>query len=203
MPKLLLIRHGMTNLETEDRYWGNTDIPLNDAGIKQAEQLRDRLAPEKITHFYASTLSRARNTAKIIAAERRNVIACPELCECNFGYAEGLTYDEIKRLHPALAEEMGEMEAVNFPGGESMEEFHARVKAFLKRLERHKPQDIIAVIAHGGSLRMLICHLLELDIKHWYQMQIDRASLSVMDMYPRVCILSSLNDTSHLKAIED
>ena len=198
MPKLLLIRHGMTNLQKEERFWGNTDIPLNELGLKQAEQLRDRLASEKITHYYSSTLSRARDTAKIIAAGRRSIVACKELCECNFGYLEGLTYEEIKRLHPAVAEELVKMESIDFPGGESLEKFHARLETFLKRLEKHKPQDVIAIIAHGGSLRMLICHLLGLEIKHWHRMHIDRGSLSIVDTYPVVNILDSLNDTSHL-----
>jgi alpha-ribazole phosphatase len=200
LPKLLLIRHGMTNLQNEDRFWGNTDVQLNELGIMQAKQIRDRIIPEKVTHVYASTLSRARDTAKIIAAPlRKEVTACEELCECNFGYIEGLSYEEIKRQHPKIAEELGKMEGINFPGGESMEEFYARVQKFMARLKKHKQQDVIAVVAHGGSLRMLICHLLELEIKHWSRIQITRASLSIVDMYPRICILSMLNDTSHLK----
>jgi alpha-ribazole phosphatase len=192
----------MTNLQKEERYWGNTDIPLNDLGITQAKLLRDRLQEQKITHVYTSTLSRALDTAKIIAApHRRDVIACAELCECNFGYIEGLTYEEIKAKHPALAEKLGKMEAVSFPGGESLEKFHTRVKTFLKRLEKHKPQDMIAIVAHGGSIRMLICLLLGLELKHWSQLQIDRASLSVVYMYPQICFLNSLNDISHLESM--
>jgi len=95
------------------------------------------------------------------------------------------------------------MESISFPGGENLEAFHARVKSFIKRLEKHKPQDVIAVIAHAGSLRMLICHLLDLDIKHWYRLTIERASLTVVDMYPHISILNSLNDTHHLKPVED
>jgi len=202
VPKLLLIRHGMTNLQKEDRYWGNTDIPLNDLGITQAKQLSDRLMKEKITHVYSSTSSRALDTAKIIGdVHHRNVIACEELGECNFGYVEGLTYDEIKQLHPALAEKLGKMEAVSFPGGESLEQFHTRVKTFLKRLEKHKPQDTVAIVAHGGSLRMLICHLLDMELKHWHRLRIDRASLSIVEMYPSISILNSLNDVAHLKSI--
>jgi len=202
--KLLLIRHGRTNLQKEDRYWGSTDIPLNDTGIKQAEQIRDSLAREKITHVYSSTLSRTRDTAKIIAAAHHiNVFACEELNEFNFGYAEGLTYEEIKKLHPSLAEDMAKMGAITFPGGESLDKFYTRVQAFLKRLEKHKAQDTLVIVAHAGSLRMLICHLLELEQKHWYRMFIDQASISVVNMYPHISILNSLNDTSHLKPVEN
>lgn len=204
MAKLLLIRHGRTNLQKEDRYWGSTDIPLNDTGIMQADQIRDNLAGAKITHVYSSALSRAHDTAKIIAAAHHlNVVSCEELNEFNFGYAEGLTYEEIKKLHPSLADEMAKMEAISFPGGESLDKFFTRVQSFLKRLEKHKASDTVAIVAHAGSLRMLICHLLGLEQKHWYRIFIDQASISVVNMYPHISILNSLNNTSHLKKIEN
>jgi alpha-ribazole phosphatase len=203
VPRLLLIRHGRTNLQKEDRYWGSTDIPLSDTGIKQAEQLKDRLAGEKITHVYSSTLSRSKDTAKIIAApHKRDVTACAEMCEFNFGYAEGLTYEEIKKLHPSLAEELARMDAISFPGGESLDKFFNRTQTFLKRLETHKQADVIAIVAHAGSLRMLIIHLLGLEQKQWYRMRLDHASLSVVEMYPHISIIDTLNDTHHLKPLE-
>lgn len=203
MPKLLLIRHGKANLQKEDRYWGSTDIPLSEMGIHQAEQLRDLLEKEKITHFYASALSRAHDTAKIINAPHRcDITACAEMNEFNFGYAEGLTYEEIKNLHPTLADELAKMEDISFPGGETLEKFYARTKKFLPRLKNHKQGDIIAIVAHAGSLRMLVCHLLGLKQQYWYRLRMDHASLSIIDMYPHICIVNSINDTHHLKPLE-
>jgi len=198
--RLLLIRHGKTKLHKDDRFWGKTDIPLSNIGIKQAGQLRARLASEKIAAVYSSSLSRARVTAEIIAAGHKlGVQPCSELCECSFGYAEGLTYPEIKKLYPFLAEELNNRTAVTFPGGESLDKLNQRVIAFLKRLEKHKPQDTVAVVAHGGPIRLIICNLLGFEQKHWQQLRVDLASLSIVDTYPRTSILSLLNDTSHLK----
>ena len=200
MARLLLIRHGRTRLHKDDRFWGKTDIPLSIIGIKQAGHLRDRLAAEKITAVYSSTLSRARVTAEIIAAGHKlEVKPSAELCECNFGYIEGLTYPEIKRLYPSLAEELNDRTAVTFPGGESLDQLNKRVMTFLKRLEKHKPQDTVAVIAHGGPIRLIICNLLGFEQKHWQQLRVDLASLSIVETYPQTAILSLLNDTSHLK----
>jgi alpha-ribazole phosphatase len=198
--RLLLVRHGRTNLQKEDRYWGSTDIPLSDEGIRQAEQIKDRLAREKITHVYSSTLSRTRDTAKTTAAaHQKTITACAELNEFNFGYAEGLTYKEIEKQYPALAKEMAKMGEITFPGGESLGKFYTRTQSFMKRLEKHQTQDVIMVVAHAGSLRMLICHLLELEPKYWYKWFIDYASLSIVDVYPGINIINTLNDTSHLK----
>jgi len=203
LARLLLVRHGRTNLQKENRYWGSTDIPLGDDGIRQAEQIKKRLAGEKITHIYSSALSRAQDTAKPIAeALHKAITVCAELNEFNFGYAEGLTYKEIEKLHPALAKEITKMGEITFPGGESMEKFFVRTHSFLERLEKHQPQDVIAVVAHAGSLRMLICHLLDLEPKTWYKLFLDHASLSIVDTYPRISILNTLNDTSFLKLKE-
>lgn len=200
MSKLLLVRHGQTKLHKADRFWGSTDVTLSDIGIKQAEQLRERLAREKITAVYTSTLSRARSTAETIASRHKTKItACEELRECNFGYIEGLTFGEIQRLHPELAEELLNWKTVAFPGGESLEDLDKRVVSFLDRLNKHKEKETVLVVAHGGPLRLIICHLLGLGPEHWLQLRVELASLSIMETYPQGAILTLLNDTAHLK----
>jgi alpha-ribazole phosphatase len=200
MARLLLIRHGTTRLHKNDRFWGWTDVPLSATGIKQAGKLRTRLAGEKITAVYTSTSSRARATAEIIATgHKAKLIACDELCECNFGFVEGLTYKEIEHLYPELAEELANLKAVTFPGGETLEQLNNRVKIFIKKLEKLKAKDNAAIVSHGGPLRLIICNLLGTDIQHWQQFRIDRGSLSIMETYPQTAILLSLNDVTHLK----
>ena len=200
MAKLLLVRHGTTKLHRNDRFWGKTDVPLSNVGIKQAGQLRTRLASEKITAVYTSTLSRARSTAEIIATgHKAKFIACDELCECNFGFIEGLTFKEIGRLYPELAEELTSWRMVSFPGGETLDQLNDRVRQFIKRLENLKAKDTVVIVSHGGPLRLLICDLMGIDIVHWQQFRLDRASLSVMEAYPQTAVLLSLNDVSHLK----
>lgn len=201
MAKILLVRHGATKLHKGDRFWGRTDIALSNTGIKQSGLLRERLSGEKINAIYSSPLSRARSTAEIIASGHNvDVIPCEELCECNFGYIEGLTFREIKRQHPALAQELIDRKAVTFPGGETIEQLNRRVQAFLKRLGKRKPEETVLVVSHGGPIRLMICSLLGLGLKHWTQIRIDMASLSIVDTYPESNILSLLNDTSHLNS---
>lgn len=200
MAKLLLARHGMTQLYHENRFWGKTDVPLSAIGIRQAEQLRDRLAVGKISAVYASTLSRASDTAQIIASPHKQMVKPhEELCECNFGFIEGLTFDEIQNNHPELAEELSNWKTVAFPGGESLDELNNRLQPFLEQLKEHKPKDTVLVVAHGGPLRLMICGLMGIGIKHWLHMRIDLASLSIVETYPEGNILTLLNDTSHLK----
>ena len=201
MAKLILVRHGITRLYHDQRFWGKTDVELSDIGIRQSEQLRDRLAKEKINTIYSSTLKRARTTAEVIAAKHGLAVQpCQELDECNFGYVEGLTFAEIQNLHPELAKALDGFDTpVQFPGGESFSSFEIRVRGFLKRLADHEDKDTIVIVAHGGTLLLLICHLLEIGVKHWRKMRLELASVSIIDTYPGGVVLNSLNDISHLK----
>jgi alpha-ribazole phosphatase len=162
------------------------------------ERLRDRLAKEKINAAYSSTLSRARVSAEIIASPHDlTITACPELCECNFGYIEGLTFAEISQRYPKLAGDLNDWKTVAFPGGESLGDLDNRVLTFLKRLDKHKEKETVLIVAHGGTVRLIICHLLGLGLEHWLRFQVGLGSLSIVETYPQGTVLSLLNDTSH------
>ena len=201
MPRLILVRHGNTKLNSGKRFWGKTDVELSDKGIKEAENLRDRLATEKINTTYASNLSRARLTAEIITSKHRvNITTRAELNEISFGWLEGLTFEEIGKLHPELAEVLSKWNVKpEFPGGESLDDLNDRVLKFLEQVQKHKPKETILIVSHAGTLRLIICNLLAIGLEHWRHIQLDLASLSIMETYPEGAVLSLLNDVSHLK----
>jgi len=201
LSRLLLVRHGDTKSNSVARFWGQTDIELSDSGIKQAEQLRDRLSTEKIDTIYSSNSCRASKSARIIASRHQlSVITCNELREINFGNFEGLTFKEISQLYPELAESWFTQNlSFQFPGGESIVELNNRVNKFLHRLEKHAPEETILIVAHSGVLRLLICNVLGIEPWHWRQIRIDLASLSIVETYPEIAILSLLNNVSHLR----
>ena len=200
MSKLLLVRHGNTKLNSAGRYWGRTDVELSATGIRQAQRLRDRLATQKIDAIYTSNLQRASVTAEIIATNHQvDIETCPELREINFGKIEGLTFKEISRLYPEVTRLWSTWSlALKYPGGESVTELNNRVSKFLERLEKHTPEETILIVAHSAPLRLLICHLLGIDMRHWRQFRLDLASLSILETYPQGAILNLLNDVSHL-----
>ena len=201
MARLLLVRHGDTELNSSERYWGNTDVRLSEAGLRQAEKLGDRLAVEKINIVYSSDLKRASVTAETIASRHNlGVITCPELREINFGELEGLTFREIIERYPRVARLwMQRSPKLKCPGGESLVEFSHRVSQFLPRLKNHTPEETILIVAHSGSLRSLLCYLMGIESERRWQFRLDLASLTILDTYPPGAILSLLNDISHLK----
>jgi len=87
---------------------------------------------------------------------------------------------------------------LKIPGGESVDQLRERVERFLSQLKL-QPEQTILIAAHGGPLRFMICSLLGIAPRHWQQLQLDPASLSIVNIYPEITVLSKLNDTSHLK----
>jgi len=201
MSRLLLVRHGETELNSAERYWGQSDVKLSALGLRQAERLRDRLATEKIDAVYSSDLQRAWATAKTIASRhRQDVITCAELREVNFGKLEGLNFEEISQLFPEFTTKWKVERSTNleFPGGESLNQLHNRVSNFVGRLKTHKAEETVLVVAHAGVLRSLICQLMGVELRCIYHIRLDLASLSILETYPAGAILTLLNDVSHL-----
>ena len=203
MSRLLLVRHGETELKSSERLWGITDVKLGALGLKQAEKLRDRLVEEKFDTIYSSNLKRTLETAEIIASKHQlPVIACAELREFNYGEIEGLNYEQIKQLYPEFYKSMMQRGSnLRFPGGESVYQLNNRVSKFLLRLKKHTAKETILIVAHFGLLRVLLCRLLGIGIKRRWQIHIDLASLSILETNQQGAILSLLNDVSHLAQI--
>ena len=200
MPRVLLVRHGDTELNSAERYWGRSDVKLSAAGLRQAEKLRERLAVEKIDAVYSSDMERSLVTAEIIASSHQlAVITCAELREVNFGQLEGLTFGEISRLYPEVAKLWADRSPkLIYPGGESLVKFNNRVSKFLNRLDKHTVGETILIVAHAGVLRTLVCQLLGIDLRRRWQIRLDLASLSILETHQQGAILSLLNDVSHL-----
>jgi alpha-ribazole phosphatase len=201
LSRLLLIRHGDTERNSAQRYWGRTDVGLSPAGIIQAERLRDRLTEESLSAVYASDLRRASVTAEIIASRHDvTITTCPELREIDFGEIEGLTFDEACQLYPEVVRLWVEQSLqLKYPAGDSIVEFSSRVISFMPRLVKHTEQETVLIVAHSGVLRTLVCHLLGIDTQHRWQLRLDLASLSVVETYSPNAILCLLNDVGHLR----
>ncbi len=201
MSKLLLVRHGETEMNSSQRYWGKTDVALGASGLKAAESLRDRLAGQNIDFAYASALRRALETAQtIVSTHNLKVISCPELNEIDFGQMEGLDFNEVNGKFPEVARLwMLRSPDLAYPDGESLHQLDQRVIEFRKHLAKYSADEVILIVAHSGVLRTLICQILGLEAAARWKIRLDLGSLSIVDTYPDAAILSLLNDTSHLR----
>lgn len=196
--RLILARHGETDYNQQWRYQGRTDLGLNRVGLWQVGRLRRRLYREPIDAVYTSNFERAAETAGIVARGRGlRVVPCENLAEIDFGRFEGMTYAEIVERYPDW-----QPSDYNFTayGGESLEQLARRIRAFANGLSSDNPADAeILIIAHSGSLRVLLCVLLGMDIENWRRFRLAPASLTVVEDFGQEPVLTLLNDVSHLK----
>ena len=167
MTDFLFIRHGETDWNRQQRFQGQIDVPLNDLGHTQARRLGERLAGEPTEHLISSDLQRAQQTAAPLAtAWQATPALMPGLREQCFGVLEGLDVPTIKARHPDLWTQWLEHRAdFALPGGESLQQFHARVMTSVKALADAHPGRRLTVVTHGGVLDMLwrTSHGLSLD----------------------------------------
>jgi broad specificity phosphatase PhoE len=203
---LLLIRHGESIANIEGRMQGHFDSPLSDRGREQARALVARLQREgrSVAAIYGSDLSRAAETAEILAAGLSAPLHLDaRLREYDVGVLTGVIWSEVEFLYPELWKQLHESsEYVPFPSEEGNEAFHVRLADMLAFIQaRHGADDTVAVVSHGGSLGMLLAHLLGMDTRRPLPFRIENASLSIVETGGRRLRLSLLNDTCHL--VED
>lgn len=148
---LALIRHGQTDWNREDRMQGSSDIPLNDTGRAQAREAASALAGRHWDAIVSSPLSRARETAEIIAAELGLPLgpAYPELVERDYGPHEGDNSTDCIRRYPNR----------DYPDAETLDEVVERGLAGLERISADLPNADVLVVAHGTIIRYTLARL--------------------------------------------
>jgi probable phosphoglycerate mutase len=150
---ILLARHGETDWNSERRWQGHADQPLNDVGRAQARELADTLADRSIDVIYSSDLARAHDTALIVADRLGLPVEVDRgLREVDVGDWSGRVHTEIEGLDPEGYRRWQEG-GKGWSGGESYEEMGERVVAAVLRLAARHPGQTVLIVTHGGSIR--------------------------------------------------
>lgn len=149
MTNFFLVRHGETDWNLVGRIQGATDIPLNETGRAQARNTGVKMQGRRWDVIVSSPLSRAYETASIIAASlgMPEPVADPEIVERNYGEAEGMTGPELEAFYP---------NDTPIPGRESREAVKMRVLAAMHRLAADNRGKNVVVVAHGGVIRAVL-----------------------------------------------
>jgi broad specificity phosphatase PhoE len=158
---LILCRHGRTDWNDLGRYQGQTDVPLNAEGRRQARFLAEALRAEPIGAIYASDLARAVDTATEIARfHGLPVQRDARLREIDQGRWEGLTVAEIRERDAELHRRWeSEPLAVTLPGGESVEDVQRRSLAALREILARHRGSLICLVTHKVVLTVIRCAL--------------------------------------------
>jgi len=199
--RLLLVRHGATAATEEDRFSGSTGAELSEHGQWQVARLGERLSQQNIAAIYSSPLSRALETARIIAGRcRLEPLTRDGLREIGHGHWEGKKREDVERQ---FAAEYGAWEADPFTfapvGGESGVAVLARALPVIRDIVTAHPGSQVVVVSHKATLRLVLSSLLAFDPRG-YRDRLDQspACLNVVDFRDPVRVrLMLFNDTSH------
>lgn len=160
----LLIRHGQSTANATGVWQGQLDFPLSEEGRRQAATAGRALKGTRISGVYASPLSRALETAEIVAREASfsgAVVSMPGLAERHGGVLEGHTWAEQEARNPEFAEKflaLPEEERWAFADAETDEEILERFEGALAKIRSRHPvlDGAIVVITHGGVMRAFL-----------------------------------------------
>jgi broad specificity phosphatase PhoE len=161
--RLTFVRHAQSIWNAEDRWQGQSDVPLSDRGRDEARIVGERLGGEAFDRIVSSDLSRALETARAIAGERP-IETRAALREMNLGSWCGRPHDEVKAQYPDELRALQRGEPMRIGGtGETIVEFGDRVLAELSALESEAaPGQHLLVVTHGGVIRAVMMALLDL-----------------------------------------
>ncbi len=184
----------MVGAETR-RFIGHLDVPLSPLGEAQLAALTRRLSGLQLDAIYCSDLLRTRRSAEILAAPRGlTPIEEPALREFAMGRWEGLTAEEIRALDAAAFDAwMADVGHFQFPEGESLPDLYARVWPAFEALVARHAGGVVAVVAHGGSNRAILCRVLGLGPERLLALGQDYGALSVLECAHRRWTLRVLN----------
>ena len=193
---VFLFRHGEVMHAETRRFIGHLDVPLSPHGevqcIAQSAHLRD----VPLAALYSSDLARARRSGELLGAVRGlGPSAVPALREMAMGRWEGLTADEIKARDPdAFAAWMARVGDFPFPEGESVPDLVARAWPAFESLVAAHAGASIAVVAHGGTNRAILCRALGLPFDRLLSLGQAYGALSVLEHAAGRWSVSRLNE---------
>jgi broad specificity phosphatase PhoE len=181
--RLVLVRHAETEGALRGRCYGRLDVALSEDGVAQAAALAGALAGLPLRAVYASPLARALETARPIAAARGLVpVVDARLRELDFGELEGLPYERIAAERPALFREWMESPGrVRFPGGEALADLRRRVRSSIEWIRRRHSGEAVAVVSHGGPLRVVLADAQGLDDAALFAIEQPFGAVTVVD----------------------
>jgi broad specificity phosphatase PhoE/ribonuclease HI len=205
--RLLLLRHGQTEMSALRRYSGRGDVPLTELGRAQAAAAAKRLAATEglvvdgeAVPIISSPLTRTKQTAQAVAdALGGRVETHPGLIETDFGDWEGLTFAEAADRDPELHRSWLGDSSVPPPGGESFDVVHRRVRKARDELIAEHGGRTLVLVSHVTPIKTLLRMGLDAGPQLLFRLHLDLASLSIVEFYPDGNASVRLaNDTSHL-----
>ena len=190
MGKFILIRHGQTDMNKDQLYYGRLDVPINETGKEQAENTRKNLVELEIDYdkIYSSPMKRAYETAEIVNYKNLEIEKDDELREMDFGIFEGLSYKEIIKKYPEEMEKLKkDWKTYSYVTGENPFMLQKRALKFLEKIDKNKNN---MVVTHWGIICTLLSFLFSSELEGYWKYQVKNGGIVIIefaDGYPILC----------------
>ena len=197
--KLILVRHGETLSNRENRVQGITDTELSDYGRMQVEKLAESLKIDPIEVIISSPLKRAYQTATAIGKFHNVPIELEKnLQELNHGDFENVTIEDLKEKYsPFIKQWFNNPASVAMPNGESLLDVQMRAWSAIQRIIK-KTKNNILIVSHSMTIMTILCKIRNMDLSFAREVRVDVASKTTVEFEDGHGIITSLNDISHL-----
>ena len=202
--QIILVRHGQTEWNRVERFRGRADVPLNEIGIRQAEETRRRVAAKwQPLAIYSSPLSRAVKTAEEIARHfDLSVEVDPGLVDIDYGAWQGLTPDEVCQHSPDMLDTWYNAPHLAFIlGGETLDDLRKRTMETVGNLASQHTTETIVLLGHTVINRVILLAVLGLENERFWRIKQDTCAVNVFEINQGDYTLVSLNDTCHIDSI--
>ena len=205
--RLLLIRHGETEWNRQTKFQGQIDVPLNDNGRSQSRKAAEFLKDIKLDFAFSSPMLRPKETAEIILQPHPPIELqlLDGFREIGHGLWEGKLETEIEQTYPGELERWRTVpQEVQMPEGENLQQVRDRSIESWQQIVTsalQNPAQTGLVVAHDATNKVLLCHVLGLDNKYFWNFRQGNGAVSVID-YPQgldgLPVLQAMNITTHL-----
>ncbi len=203
MTLFILVRHGQTEWNREERFRGRADLLLNETGLRQALAAGLHMKGWPIAAIYSSPLKRTLETAKIIASQLGLPLRPLDgLIDIDFGNWQGLSAEEAAEQDSELYNTWLEFpHRVRFPRGESLADVRQRVLAAVDGIAAEHGGQTVILVSHMVVCKVLLCAMLGLDESNFWQVRQDVCAINAFEVRDGVPAVTLVNDTCHLKSL--
>ena len=165
--EIILIRHGETEWNSQQRMQGHSNSDLSSVGQAQIQALGQWIKNVPFDHIYSSDSLRAKQTAEAITQFSGHELKIDlRLREKNLGVFEGLTSEEARERHPEvfrLFKTAGSKYVID--EGESTQQLQDRALEIVEEIRIKHPEERVLLVTHGGFIRVVMKHLLGLSLE--------------------------------------
>ena len=204
--EIVAVRHGQTISNRDGIIQGQSDTELDRLGLLQARAAAKRLKSWQFDAVFSSDLARAMNTAKIILQNHPalKIEPTPALREWNLGFMQGKRIADLNTQYPEMMQAFrSDLDDLEIPEGESLNEFQTRVSNFINDLAKNYSGKRVLLVTHGGAMQRILKHTTGGIKSPNVRPFCANASLAVFRCKEALnWQLVTWNDTAHLEELE-